>query len=108
MAHKDLLDWVAKQAEWTQDALRRHALAPNFELNANGKTELVKRVRRAAGLGDEDCAHDPVTADHLQGAGAAGPRTLLVSLGSVKNSCATGGEPDVELCHRWHHTHLWR
>lgn len=85
MAHKDLLDWAAKQAEWTRDALRRHALAQNFELDANGKAQVGKRVRRAAGFGDEDCAHDPFTADHLQGAGAAGPRTLLVSLGSVKN-----------------------
>ncbi len=85
MAHKDLLDWAAKQPEWTQDALRRHALAQNFELDANGKAEVVKRVRRAAGIGDDDCTHEPFTAEHLQGTGAVGPRTLLVSLGSVKN-----------------------
>jgi hypothetical protein len=85
MAHKDLLDWAAKQAEWTRDALRRHALGPNFDLEASGKAEVLKQVRRAGGIGDEDCVLVPFTADHLQGAGAAGPRTLLVSLGSVKN-----------------------
>ncbi|HTT84134.1 MAG TPA: ATP-binding protein [Rhizomicrobium sp.] len=79
------MEWTAQQTEWARDALRRHALARNFELDANGKAEVIKRVRRAAGIGDEDYNHDPFAADHLQGAGAAGPRTLLVSLGSVQN-----------------------
>lgn len=85
MAHKDLLDWAAKQSEWAQDALRRHALALNFELDSADKADVAKRVRRAAGIGDEGCAHEPFTADHLKGQAAVGPRTLLVSLGSVKN-----------------------
>jgi hypothetical protein len=40
----------------------------------------------AAGVaGVENCDHVPFGADHLQGGGKAGPRTLLVSLASVKN-----------------------
>lgn len=70
---------------WARDALRRHALVTNFELDAGGRSEVLKRVRLAAGIGDDqNCDHTLFTADHLQGS-AAGPRTLLVSLGSVKN-----------------------
>lgn len=84
MAHQSLLDWAEKQLAWGRDALRRHALAPNFELDAAGKSEVLKRVRLQAGIGDEACDHDPFAASHL-GGGATGPRTLLVSLGPVKN-----------------------
>ncbi len=86
MAHQGLLDWAEKQLAWARDTLRRHALAQNFELDANGKSEVLKRVRLAAGLGgDQKCDHDPFGADHLHAGGTTGPRTLLVSLGSVKN-----------------------
>lgn len=85
MAHQNLLTWAAKQLHWARDALRRHALAQNFELDMGARSEVLKRVRLAAGIGDDqNCDHTPFTADHLHG-GAAGPRTLLVSLGSVKN-----------------------
>src|SRR5664280_310532 len=85
MAYQNLLTWAAKQLPWVRDALRRHALAQNFELDIGGRSEVIKRVRLAAGIGyDQNCDHTPFAADHLHG-GAAGPRTLLVSLGSVKN-----------------------
>ena len=33
MVHQNLLTWAEKQLPWARDALRRHALAPNFELD---------------------------------------------------------------------------
>jgi hypothetical protein len=86
MAHQSLLGWADKQLAWARDALRRHALTQNFELDTDGKLEVLKRVRLAAGIGtDQNCDHTPFTADHLHGSPTTGPRTLLVSLGSVKN-----------------------
>jgi AAA domain len=85
MTHQNLLEWADKQLAWVRDALRRHALAPNFELNDDEKSAVLKRVRLAAGIGDDqNCDNTPFTGDHLHG-GTTGPRTLLVSLGSVKN-----------------------
>ena len=85
MVHQNLLTWAEKQLPWARDALRRHSVAPNFELDVGGRSEVLKRVRLAAGIGDDqNCDHTPFAADHLQGS-TAGPPTLLVSLGSVKN-----------------------
>jgi len=86
MTHQNLLAWADKQLPWARDALRRHALAPNFELNNDDESAVLKRVRLAAGIGDDQNCHcTPFTGNHLHGGSPTGPRTLLVSLGSVKN-----------------------
>jgi DNA repair exonuclease SbcCD ATPase subunit len=86
MTHQNLLTWADKQLAWARDALRRHALAPNFELNDEDKSAVIKRVRSAAGIGDnQGCDNTPFTGADLHGGSTTGPRTILVSLGSVKN-----------------------
>ena len=88
MAHQDLIDWIERQEEWTRDALRRHALAQNFELDPDGKSDVQKGVRLAARIPDDEGNNytpSPFSADHLYGSGTIGPRTLLVSLGPVTN-----------------------
>ena len=86
MTHPNLLAWADKQLAWGRDALRRHALSPNFELVADDKSAVIKRVRLAVGIGDnQDCDNTPFTGGDLHGGSTTGPRTILVSLGSVKN-----------------------
>jgi AAA domain len=83
---QDLFAWTEKQADWARDALRRHAFAPNFELGADDKAQVLRRVRQAAGIADEDvCENVPFAAEHFKSSASAGTRTLLVSLGPVKN-----------------------
>ncbi|MDE2166799.1 MAG: AAA family ATPase [Alphaproteobacteria bacterium] len=86
MAHEDLIAWAEKQPPWARDALRRHALKPNYELSAEDKAAVTKRVRQAAGIpSDENLDCFPFRSEHLKGAAEPGPRTLLCSLGSVEN-----------------------
>ncbi|WP_454890516.1 AAA family ATPase [Sphingopyxis chilensis] len=81
-----LLEWAAKQPDWTQDALRRHAKAPGFHLDEQEKAAVIARVRHAAGIAqDEDRSCVPLSAEHLALGHAAGPRTLLCSFGPVSN-----------------------
>ena len=86
MTHSSLMDWANKQVDWTRDALRRHAISQDFELSADEKAEVIRRVRLAAGIPSEGPSeHIPFLSEHLKGNAADGPRTLLVSLGPVKN-----------------------
>lgn len=86
MVHAGLLAWIAKQSEWAKDALRRHALSPNYELGAADKTEIVRRVRAACDIAqDADCALAPITADHLDPQGGGTPGALFVAMGPVQN-----------------------
>lgn len=81
-----LLEWLGKQPEWAQDALRRHARSPNFELNDEEKASIIARVRYAAGIAsDVDLTHESLTAEHLGEQVAAKPRALLCSLGPVSH-----------------------
>ena len=83
---QDLFAWTEKQADWARDALRRHACALNFELGADDKAQVLRRVRQAAGIADEGvCENVPFAAEHFKSSASAGTRTLLVSLGPVKN-----------------------
>lgn len=83
---QSLFAWTEKQADWAQDALRRHACAPNFELRADDKAEVLRRVRNAAGIEDKgSCDNIPFAVEHFKGGAAAATRSLLVSLGPVKN-----------------------
>lgn len=85
LANRGLWDWVANQAPWARDALRRHALALNFELDETSKAEVTKRVRHAAGLENEACESESITIDHLPNVDISSPQGLLVSIGSLKN-----------------------
>jgi len=79
MTHQNLLVWADKQLAWGRDALRRHALSPNFELNAEDKSAVIKRVRLAAGIGyNQDCDNTPFTGGDLHGGSITSPRTILV------------------------------
>lgn len=81
-----LFAWVEKQTDWARDALRRHACAQNFDLGADDKAQVLRRVRKAAGIEDKgSCDNVPFAAEHFKGGAAAGTRSLLVSLGPVKN-----------------------
>jgi hypothetical protein len=83
---QDLFAWTEKQADWARDALRRHACALNFELGADDKAQVFRRMRQAAGIADEGvCESVPFAAEHFKSSASAGTRTLLVSLGPVKN-----------------------
>jgi hypothetical protein len=83
---QDLFAWAEKQADWARDALRRHACAPNFELGADDKAQVLHRVRSAAGIVDEgSCENAPFATEHFKGSAGESSRTLLVSLGPVKN-----------------------
>jgi len=85
MAHPNLMAWADKQPDWARDALRRHALAQNFELGEDDKKQVMRRVRAAVGISDEDVYENaPFQNDHLKAGAAVGPRTLLTSLGPVK------------------------
>ena len=88
-----LLAWASEQAPWRQDALRRHSGAPGHRLSAEEKTAIADRVRHAAGIEAETqpvCT--PISAEHLKGAAAGAPPTVLHSLGPVKhlNRLASG------------------
>jgi hypothetical protein len=86
MTNASLIDWASRQPDWTRDALRRHASAQNFELSADDQSQVLRRVRIAAGaVADETCEHIPFSSEHLKGNATEGPRTLLVSLGPIKN-----------------------
>lgn len=86
MPNANLFAWADKQPDWLRDALRRHATAANFELGAEDKTQVLRRARQAAGMADaEACENLPISADHMKDAAAGAARTVLVSLGPVKN-----------------------
>ena len=86
MTHPSLIDWADKQVAWTRDALRRHARAENFALSADEKFQVLRRVRFAAGIvSNEICEQIPFSSEDLKGSANGGPRTLLVSLGPIKN-----------------------
>lgn len=86
MTHPSLIEWADKQVDWSRDALRRHARAQNFELSADEKSEVLRRVRMAAGIVDDaPCEHVPFASDDLEGGANDHPRTLLASLGPIKN-----------------------
>jgi hypothetical protein len=86
MVHAGLLAWIAKQSDWAKDALRRHALSPNYELGPADKADIVRRVKAACDIAqDGDCELTPVTADHLDPQVGGTPGALFVAMGPVQN-----------------------
>ncbi len=86
MAHEDLVRWAEKQPDWARDALRRHAQAPNFELDQTDKAAVEERVRAAAGMSTGTvCDNVAFTDDDLKGVIQTGPRTVLCSLGPISH-----------------------
>src|SRR5690349_7013994 len=86
MVHAGLLAWIARQSEWAKDALRRHALSPNYELGVADTAEIVRRVKAACNIAqDGDCTLAPVTEDHLDPQGGGTPGALFVAMGPVQN-----------------------
>lgn len=85
-ADDNLIAWAAKRADWSRDALRRHAMSAAFALSAADKAEVIKRVRYAAELDTEEVpVYEPLTTDHVKDTGQLEPRTLLCSLGPVRH-----------------------
>jgi hypothetical protein len=86
MADEGLIEWANKQPDWARDALRRHTAFPGFHLSAEEKTGIRARVRVVGGFAAEPAPEcSPLLAEHLHAKKAAGPRTVLCSLGPVKN-----------------------
>lgn len=78
-----LLQWSSKQPDWMQDALRRHASAPSFVLDADNKAAILARVRSVAGMEQPEALECiGLSAEHLK-ADQTDSRTLLCSIGPV-------------------------
>lgn len=80
-----LLEWAAKQEPWTQDALRRHAVAAPNRLSEVEKAEIISRVRHRSGfIADPVPACEPLAAAHL-GEEQETKKTTVCSFGPVEN-----------------------
>ena len=86
MADEGLIEWANKQPAWARDALRRHTAFPGFHLSPEEKAEILSRVRTVGGFPAEPAPEcSPLLIEHLHAKIAAGSRTVLCSLGPVKN-----------------------
>ncbi len=84
MAFEQLLAWATGRPDWQQDALRR--LAQNGELTEDDLSELRLQIETQAGLTDDDAVEPvPLAADHLSEAASNAPKTVLASLGPIRN-----------------------
>ena len=84
MAYEELLEFAAGRYPWQQDALRRLAL--HGELTADGLAALELQIERAAGFPAQNAPDPaPVAEEHLSHAAGNDPRTVLASLGPVRN-----------------------
>lgn len=84
MAHEALLDWAAGRPPWQQDALRQLAL--HGELTEDDLGDLRSQIEVAQGLPVENPPEAiPLVAEHLSEAASDDPKTVLASLGPVKN-----------------------
>lgn len=85
MAYDELLNWASGRPVWQQDALRRLALQSG-ELTDGDLRDLRLQIEREAGLPDDDAPeHVPLTAEHLGYAASNDPKTVLASLGPVRD-----------------------
>lgn len=86
MAFDEILEWSQKQADWTQDGLRRLAQTITTELADEDATEVLRRVKNIKGvISDPALTCKPLSADDLPKDVASTERTLLCSIGPVKN-----------------------
>lgn len=81
-----LLDWANKQPRWVVEALRRQAARPDRTLTEAEKAEVIGNIRHAALLGPGGGPErQTLRIADLTGGGDQGHRTLLCSLGPVRN-----------------------
>jgi hypothetical protein len=84
MAHEALLEWAAGRPPWQRDALRRLAL--HGELTDDDLEDLRSQIESAQGLPAQNPPEAiPLAAEHLSEAASDEPKTVLASLGPVKN-----------------------
>ena len=84
MAHEELLGWAARRLPWQQDALRR--VASQGELTADDLSALRLQIEQAAGLPAENVPDPvPLAEQHLNQAASNNPKTVIASLGPVRN-----------------------
>ena len=84
MAHEALIDWAAGRPLWQQDALRRLAL--HGELTEDDLADLRSQIEVTKGLPVESPPEAiPLAVEHLSEAASNEPKTVLASLGPVKN-----------------------
>lgn len=82
--YEELLHWSGTRPSWQQDALRRLAL--QGELTEDDITALESQIEAKAGFHVEN-AHEsvPLAAEHLVHGTSNDPKTVLASLGPVRN-----------------------
>ncbi|MDE0524476.1 MAG: hypothetical protein OXH79_21230 [Boseongicola sp.] len=86
MAFEVLLNWSKQDGRplWQRDALRR--IAFSGELTNDDLADLKRLVEKHAGLIEDDLPlPEPLEAGHLSDASAETPRTILGSIGPVRN-----------------------
>lgn len=84
MAFDELLTWASGRNVWQQDALRRLAL--NGELLDEDLEELRQQIERLAGLPTKNAPEPvPLNREHMSAGVGNDPRTVLASLGPVRN-----------------------
>ncbi|WP_026987046.1 AAA family ATPase [Fodinicurvata fenggangensis] len=84
MPFEELLAWSGGRPAWQQDALRR--LAQQGKLSEDDEASLRQHIEFSEGLiTDEPPATVPLASDHLSEAASNAPKTVLASLGPVRN-----------------------
>ncbi len=86
MPFEELLDWVSNENRptWQRDAMRR--LAEHGELTEEDLSSLRTHIEVSQGLSEEKVlALVPLAQEHLTEASSNAPKTVLASLGPVKN-----------------------
>jgi ABC-type transport system involved in cytochrome c biogenesis ATPase subunit len=84
MAFEKLLSWSSGRPEWQQDALRR--LAEHGELSESDLSALRHHIEVTEKLTEADStAAIPLAAEHLSEVASNEPKTVLASLGPIRN-----------------------
>ena len=84
MPYEELLEFAAGRSPWQQDALRR--LAPSTELTRDDFEERRLQIEQSVGLPVGDVPRPvPLALEHLGHAASNDPKTVLASLGPVRN-----------------------
>ena len=85
MAIDAILNWISKQPDWQQDALRRIAVSPDLtdvEISA-----ILANLKNSKGLPQKSGADiQPLTEGHLQSDASRAPLVHLCSISNVKNA----------------------
>ena len=85
MALDSIIEWVSKQPDWQQDALRRVALST--ELADVDTSAILANLKQARGLPPaRQLISQPLKKDHLQSDAQKAPLAQLCSIDNVKNA----------------------